>query len=119
MNPIDRIKDFIWDIVVGIKVRLYIWLVKGMEQEDSVAEKLLIVLTLLVVVYLIQIVLTMRMDAYEKRCAELVDKGEMDFIVGRVRESQEEDMRYFGGKSKIAKDISNYINNLMEGNLCG
>ena len=27
-------------------------------------------------------------------------------------------MRYFGGKSKIAKDISNYINNLLEDNLC-
>ena len=51
------------------------------------AEKLLMVLTLLVVGYLIWIVLTMRMDAYEKRCAELVDKGEMDFIAGRVMES--------------------------------
>lgn len=29
-------------------------------------------------------------------------------------------MRYFGGKSKIAKDISQYINNIVEGenNLC-
>ena len=82
------------------------------------AEKLLTVLTLLAVGYLIGIVLAMRMDAYEKKCAELVDKGEIDFIIGRIRENQEEDMRYFGGKSKIAKDISNYINNLMEGNLC-
>ena len=31
MNTLDTIKDFIWDIVVGVKVRLYIWLVKGME----------------------------------------------------------------------------------------
>ena len=31
MNTLDIIKDFIWDIVVDIKVRLYIWLVKGME----------------------------------------------------------------------------------------
>ena len=51
------------------------------------AEKLLIALTLLAVGYLIGIVLQMRMDAYEKRCAELADKGEMDFIVGRVREN--------------------------------
>ena len=26
-------------------------------------------------------------------------------------------MRYFGGKSKIAKNISNYINNLINGGL--
>ena len=51
------------------------------------AEKLLMVLTLLAVRYLIGIVLAMRMDAHEKRCAELVDKCEMDFITGRVMES--------------------------------
>ena len=51
------------------------------------AEKLLIALTLLAVGYMIAIVLQMRMDAYEKRCAEAMDKGEMDFIVGRVREN--------------------------------
>ena len=51
------------------------------------AEKLLIALTLLAVGYMIAIVLQMRMDAYEKRCAEAMDKNEMDFIVGRVRES--------------------------------
>ena len=51
------------------------------------AEKLLIVLTLLAVGYMIAIVLQMRMDAYEKRCAEAMDKGEIGFIVGRVRES--------------------------------
>ena len=48
-------------------------------------EKLLIVLTLLAIGYMITIVLQMRMDAYEKRCAEAMDKSEMDFIVGRVR----------------------------------
>lgn len=51
------------------------------------AEKLLIVLTLLAVGYMIAIVLQMRMDAYEKRCAEVMDNSEMDFIVGRVRKS--------------------------------
>ena len=51
------------------------------------AEKLLIALTLLAVGYMIAIVLQMRMDAYEKRCAEAMDKGGMDFINGRVSES--------------------------------
>ena len=51
------------------------------------AEKLLIVLTLLTVGYLIGIVLAMRMDAHEKRCVKLVDKDEIDFIIGRVMES--------------------------------
>ena len=51
------------------------------------AEKLLIALLVLSIGYMITILLEMRMDAYNKRCDELVDKDEIDFIVGRVMES--------------------------------